>query len=64
MILANSLFTAHVFQSYFPSIKRLPRVVYPGINLEAYEARGDSEVVVVPSYVVLSGLFLNLLIII
>jgi len=58
VILANSLFTARVFKSYFPSIKRLPLVVYPGINLEAYETPVDSsapEVVAVSSYVAFDG---------
>lgn len=43
MILANSLFTARVFKSYFSSIKQLPSVVYPGINLAAYEPLPDSK---------------------
>ncbi len=38
MILANSNFTASVFKAYFPSIPVNPRVVYPGINIEVYEA--------------------------
>ncbi|KAF9050772.1 mannosyltransferase [Hymenopellis radicata] len=38
VILANSNFTASVFKAYFPSIPVNPRVVYPGINIEAYEA--------------------------
>lgn len=41
MLLANSKFTARVFQTYFPSIGRTPKVVYPGINLEAYDADVD-----------------------
>ncbi|KAG2002592.1 alpha-1,3-mannosyltransferase ALG2 [Coprinopsis cinerea AmutBmut pab1-1] len=43
IILANSKFTARVFKSYFPSIKKLPEIVYPGINLEAYEGTYDSS---------------------
>ncbi|KAK1233491.1 Alpha-1,3-mannosyltransferase-like protein [Marasmius sp. AFHP31] len=42
-ILANSKFTSRVFKSYFPSIQQQPIVVYPGINIQAYEA-GMSEV--------------------
>ncbi|KAF8921570.1 mannosyltransferase [Mucidula mucida] len=38
VILANSNFTASVFKAYFPSIPVNPRVVYPGINIEVYEA--------------------------
>ncbi|KAI0333145.1 alpha-1,3-mannosyltransferase ALG2 [Cubamyces sp. BRFM 1775] len=35
-ILANSKFTARVFKEHFRSIQTIPRVVYPGINLDAY----------------------------
>ncbi|KAG7094231.1 hypothetical protein E1B28_007837 [Marasmius oreades] len=42
-ILANSKFTSRVFKSYFPSIPQQPTVVYPGINIKAYEA-GISDV--------------------
>ncbi|KAF8808024.1 glycosyltransferase family 4 protein [Phlegmacium glaucopus] len=41
VILANSKFTARVFKSYFPSISQNPAVIYPGINISAYEARID-----------------------
>ena len=41
MILANSKFTAQVFKSYFPSISQNPSVIYPGINISAYEAQID-----------------------
>ncbi|KAF9009564.1 glycosyltransferase family 4 protein [Cyathus striatus] len=41
IILANSRFTARVFKAYFPSIERTPDVVYPGINISAYEADVD-----------------------
>lgn len=37
VILANSKFTARVFQAHLPSIRAIPRVVYPGINISAYE---------------------------
>ncbi|TDL18460.1 glycosyltransferase family 4 protein [Rickenella mellea] len=36
ILLANSQFTARVFNSHF-SIPRTPRVVYPGINISAYD---------------------------
>ncbi|KZT11138.1 glycosyltransferase family 4 protein [Laetiporus sulphureus 93-53] len=38
IILANSKFTTRVFKEHFPSIPSTPKVVYPGINLSAYEA--------------------------
>ncbi|KAG6844882.1 hypothetical protein H0H87_002717 [Tephrocybe sp. NHM501043] len=38
IILANSKFTARVTKAYFKSIRRPLRVVYPGINISAYEA--------------------------
>ncbi|KAM6500981.1 glycosyltransferase family 4 protein [Amanita muscaria] len=41
VILSNSKFTARVFKSYFKSINHHPRVVYPGINLSAYQADVD-----------------------
>ncbi|KAF9487208.1 glycosyltransferase family 4 protein, partial [Pleurotus eryngii] len=41
IILANSKFTSRVFQTYFRSIPRVPRIVYPGINVSAYEAAVD-----------------------
>ncbi|KAH9484108.1 Alpha-1,3/1,6-mannosyltransferase ALG2 [Psilocybe cubensis] len=41
IILANSRFTARIFKSYFPSISQTPRVVYPGINISAYEDAVD-----------------------
>ncbi|PPR06229.1 hypothetical protein CVT24_000620 [Panaeolus cyanescens] len=43
VILANSRFTARVFKSYFPSIKQTPHIVYPGINISAYEAKVDAS---------------------
>ncbi|KAL0567648.1 Alpha-1,3-mannosyltransferase-like protein [Marasmius crinis-equi] len=54
-ILANSRFTSRVFKSYFPSIPQQPIVVYPGINIKAYEASmadvdmSDSEVTAITS---------------
>ncbi|KAJ3525831.1 hypothetical protein NMY22_g10411 [Coprinellus aureogranulatus] len=41
IILANSKFTARVFKRYFPSIYHDPTIVYPGINLDTYEADYD-----------------------
>ena len=41
VILANSKFTARVFKAYFPSITQNPSVIYPGINISAYEAKVD-----------------------
>ncbi|KAF8898238.1 hypothetical protein CPB84DRAFT_1780681, partial [Gymnopilus junonius] len=52
VILANSGFTARVFRAYFPSITQMPRVVYPGINISAYEAPidySDSHIVEITS---------------
>lgn len=43
IILANSKFTARVFKTYFSSIRQLPRVVYPGINISAYESDIDAN---------------------
>ena len=37
IILANSKFTARVFKTHFPTIGSTPAVVYPGINLAAYD---------------------------
>ncbi|KAJ3927417.1 MAG: alpha-1,3-mannosyltransferase ALG2 [Lentinula lateritia] len=42
VILANSKFTGRVFKDHFPSIQQIPEVVYPGINIAAYEATEDS----------------------
>ncbi|KAF8514732.1 alpha-1,3-mannosyltransferase ALG2 [Hysterangium stoloniferum] len=36
ILLANSEFTARVFRNNFKTIRHDPRVVYPGINIEAY----------------------------
>ncbi|KAG5642005.1 hypothetical protein DXG03_003810 [Asterophora parasitica] len=43
VILANSKFTARVTKSHLRSIKQTLRVVYPGINIEAYESTVDVE---------------------
>ena len=56
MILANSRFTARVFKKHFPSIGPTPAVVYPGINLAAYDAvaaaDSDKDVQQLKSYVI------------
>ena len=36
-ILANSNFTVGVFKNAFPSIRMIPQVVYPGVNVDSYE---------------------------
>ena len=41
IILANSKFTARVTRSYFKTITQCLRVVYPGINVSAYESAVD-----------------------
>ncbi|KAI6027968.1 glycosyltransferase family 4 protein [Pisolithus microcarpus] len=41
IILANSRFTARVTMAYFTSLKTPPKVVYPGINIQAYETSVD-----------------------
>jgi hypothetical protein len=43
IILANSKFTARIFGAYFPSISQVPRVIYPGINVAAYEIVPDAD---------------------
>ncbi|EJU05889.1 UDP-Glycosyltransferase/glycogen phosphorylase [Dacryopinax primogenitus] len=37
LVIANSLFTARVFKKAFPMLSKTPRVIYPGINLAAYQ---------------------------
>ncbi|KAI6022008.1 glycosyltransferase family 4 protein [Pisolithus marmoratus] len=41
VILANSKFTARVTMAHFTSLKTTPKVVYPGINIHAYETSVD-----------------------
>ena len=51
IILANSQFTSRVFKSYF-SIPQTPRVIYPGINISAYEgplAESDPDIQAISS---------------
>jgi alpha-1,3/alpha-1,6-mannosyltransferase len=43
IILANSRFTARVTKSHFPSLRHQLKVVYPGINIEAYNSPVDSS---------------------
>ena len=54
-ILANSNFTVGVFKRHMPSIPKTPRVVYPGINFDAYAppdaSQSDPDVVEISSYV-------------
>ena len=55
-ILVNSKFTARVFKEHFCSIRTIPRVVYPGINLDAYKPvnvdASGSDITSILSYVV------------
>ncbi|KAJ3771265.1 glycosyltransferase family 4 protein [Lentinula raphanica] len=44
VILVNSRFTGRVFKDNFYSIQRIPKVVYPGINIAAYEATEESSI--------------------
>lgn len=37
ILLVNSKFTARVFRKYMPNLHKTSRVVYPGINIEAYD---------------------------
>ncbi|KAG2151145.1 glycosyltransferase family 4 protein [Suillus bovinus] len=52
MILANSKFTARVTKSHFSSLRHQLKVVYPGINIEAYISPidpSDSDILQVSS---------------
>ena len=40
-IVVNSKFTRSIFKEAFPSIKKLPLVLYPGIRLESYDKKVD-----------------------
>ena len=40
-LVANSRFTARITMSHLSSIKSAPKVVYPGINVKAYQAPID-----------------------
>ncbi|GAA5865843.1 hypothetical protein JCM8547_005732 [Rhodosporidiobolus lusitaniae] len=44
-ILVNSEFTGQVFQRTFPALRRIPRVVYPAVDVEVYgkEVRAKEE---------------------
>ncbi|KAJ9104007.1 hypothetical protein QFC19_001814 [Naganishia cerealis] len=41
IVLANSKFTSRIYHRAFPSLREVPKVVYPCINLDAYS--GSSE---------------------
>lgn len=56
ILLANSKFTAGVFNTFF-SISRCPRVVYPGINISAYAAPNDMTVEGIPEVISYASLF-------
>jgi alpha-1,3/alpha-1,6-mannosyltransferase len=43
VILANSLFTSRVYKSAFSSLKTLPEVVYPGLDLSAFTPVTEKE---------------------
>ncbi|KAG9289777.1 hypothetical protein G9A89_015357 [Geosiphon pyriformis] len=43
-IVVNSRFTAKIFSLSFPNIKRIPQVLYPGINLDSYDRDIPSKV--------------------
>ena len=52
VILANSKFTAAVTKANFASLREAPRVVYPGLNVAAYDIsvdRSDVDVTQVSS---------------
>jgi len=52
IILANSKFTARVTKSHFPSLRHQLKVVYPGINIAAYDSPidpSDSDILQVDS---------------
>ena len=53
VILANSNFTSRVFKAHFTSIAVTPQVVYPGVNLAAYEAtsvdKSDPDIIQITS---------------
>lgn len=42
-MLANSSFTARVYNRAFPTLKQRPRVVYPCIKVEQYVGLDPSE---------------------
>jgi alpha-1,3/alpha-1,6-mannosyltransferase len=54
VILANSKFSARVTKSNFASLREIPKVVYPGVNIAAYELTtdfSDPDILQVSSYV-------------
>ncbi|KAJ3121794.1 Alpha-1,3-mannosyltransferase-like protein [Nowakowskiella sp. JEL0407] len=42
VLVVNSKFTASVFRKTFKSIERMPKVLYPGINIDSYNVKIDS----------------------
>jgi alpha-1,3/alpha-1,6-mannosyltransferase len=55
IILANSKFSARVTKSNFVSLRETPRVIYPGINIAAYEQPTDltdPDIMQISSYVI------------
>lgn len=46
-IVVNSKFTAGVFHDAFPSISNHPQVIYPSIQLKAYDKKVDKTDVTV-----------------
>ncbi|KAG5455988.1 MAG: hypothetical protein BJ554DRAFT_4391 [Olpidium bornovanus] len=43
MIAVNSRFTAATYREAFPSLFHSPRLLYPGIRLEAYDEPEDED---------------------
>lgn len=41
VVLANSKFTSRIYHRAFPSLREVPKVVYPCINLDAYSGSND-----------------------
>jgi len=61
IILANSKFTARITKSNFTSLPEIPRVVYPGVNIAAYELPTDvsnPDILQISSYVILTRLLI------
>ena len=59
IILANSKFSARVTKSNFASLREIPKVVYPGVNIAAYELKtdlSDPDIMQITSYVVFAQL--------
>lgn len=41
-LVVNSKFTSGIFRQTFPTIKKSPQVLYPGIHFEAYDKKVDT----------------------